>query len=59
MNYIQNEILEIPTKFIPMTSSNTQSGMIDNDGGSPTVKDSDSENTIRNQEAGTNEEYNQ
>ena len=59
MNYIQNEILEIPTKFIPMTSSNTQSGMVDNEGGSPTVKDSDSENTIRNQEAGTNEEYNQ
>ena len=42
-----------------MTSSNTQSGMIGNEGGSPTVKDSDSENTIRNQEAGTNEEYNQ
>ena len=59
MNYIQNEILEIPTKFIPMSSSNTQSGMVGSEGGAPTVEDSDSDNTIKNQEAGTNEEYNQ
>ena len=59
MNYIQNEILEIPTKFIPMSSSNTQSGMANSEGGAPTVEDSDSDNTIKNQEAGTNEEYNQ
>lgn len=58
MNYIQNDILEIPTKFIPMTSSNTQSGMNSQESGAPTVKESDSENTIRNQEKGTNEEYN-
>lgn len=56
MNYLQNEILEIPTKFIPMTSSNTMSAT---DVTSPTVEDSDSENTVRNQEVGTNEEYNQ
>ena len=59
MNYLQNEVLDIPTKFIPMSSSNTQSGSATtNEGGAPTVEDSDSENTIRNQEAGTNEEYN-
>ena len=58
MNYIQNDILDIPNKFIPMSSSHTQSGTASSDSGAPTVEDSDSENTIRNQEAGTNEEYN-
>ena len=57
MNYIQNDILDIPNKFIPMTSSYTQTSSSDS-GGAPTVEDSDSDNTIRNQEAGTNEEYN-
>lgn len=57
MNYIQNDILDIPNKFIPMTSSYTQTGSSDL-GGAPTVEDSDSDSTIRNQEAGTNEEYN-
>ena len=57
MNYIQNDILDIPSKFIPMTSSYTQTSSSDS-GGAPTVEDSDSDNTIRNQEAGTNEEYN-
>ena len=42
-----------------MSSSNTQSGMVGSEGGAPTVEDSDSDNTIKNQEAGTNEEYNQ
>ena len=58
MNYIQNDILDNTNKYIPMSSSHTQSGTASSDSGAPTVEDSDSENTIRNREAGTNEEYN-
>ena len=57
LNYLQNDILEISTKFIPLSSSNTQSGMAgDDEGGRPVDKNTTSESTINNRENGTNEE---
>lgn len=57
LNYLQNDILEIGTKFIPLSSSNTQSGMAgDNEGGRPIKEDTTSESTVANRENGTDAE---
>lgn len=56
LNYLQNNMLDIANQFIPLSSSNTQSGMAgDNEGGRPTT-DSPSESTVANRENGTNAE---
>ena len=57
LNYLQNDILEIGTKCIPLSSSNTQSGMAgDNEGGRPIKEDTTSESTVANRENGTDAE---
>ena len=56
LNYLQNNMLDIANQFIPLSSSNTQSGMAgDNKGGRP-ESDNPSESTVTNRENGTNEE---
>ena len=62
LNYLQNDVLEISTKFIPLSSSNTQSGMAGNDekqvNRNNTTKSGKplSESTIKNRENGVDEE---
>lgn len=54
LNYIQNDILQVSTAFLPLVSSNTQSST-ENKGGRPEAKDSDSNSTIVNKNNDTNE----
>ena len=56
LNYLQNDVLEIGTKFVPLSSSNTQSGMSGDEGGRPTKEDTTSESTVANRENGTDAE---
>ena len=56
LNYLQNDVLEIGTKFVPLSSSNTQSGMAGDEGGRPTKEDTTSESTVANRENGTDAE---
>ena len=57
LNYLQNDVLDISTKFIPLSSSNTQSSMAGDDkGGRPTKDNTTSDSTVANRENGTDEE---
>ena len=57
LNYLQNDVLDMSTKFIPLSSSNTQSGMAGDDkGGRPTKDNTTSDSTVANRENGTDEE---
>lgn len=57
LNYLQNDILDIATNFIPLSSTNTMSAQAqeENKAGRPKT-DNPTESTIRNQDNGTNEE---
>ena len=58
LNYLQNNMLDIANQFIPLSSSNTQSGMAggeDGENGRP-KSDNPSESTVANQESGTDAE---
>jgi hypothetical protein len=54
LNYIQNDILQISTTFLPLMSSNVQTGAED-EGGRPEEKNTDSDSTIVNKNNDTNE----
>lgn len=54
LNYIQNNILQVSTEFLPLVSSNTQSATGD-EGGRPEEKNTNSESTIVNKNNDTNE----
>ena len=55
LNYIQNDILDIQNAFIPLVSSNTQTGDESENNGRPATKTGkeNSSSTIANKEAGT------
>ena len=57
LNYLQNNMLDIANQFIPLSSSNTQSGMAggDEENGRPKT-DKPTESTVANQESGTDAE---
>lgn len=62
LNYIQNEILQVSTAFLPLVSSNTQSGTLSGEdqtggssGGRPAQSNTDSESTVTNNNNATNE----
>jgi hypothetical protein len=54
LNYIQNDILQISSTFLPLMSSNVQSGTED-EGGRPEEQNPDSESTVVNKNNDTNE----
>ena len=57
LNYLQTDVLDISNNFIPLSSSNTMSAKTqeENKGGRPKT-DTPTDSTVRNQNAGTNEE---
>ena len=61
LNYIQNDILDIRNTFIPLVSTNTMSNggadsvTVGSQGGRPTNENTDSNSTIANREADTNQ----
>lgn len=60
LNYIQNDILQISSTFLPLMSSNVQSGDGEEDAngngsGRPEAKSTDSESTVVNKNNDTNE----
>ena len=57
LNYLQTDVLDISNNFIPLSSSNTMSAKSqeENKGGRPKT-DTPADSTVRNQNAGTNEE---
>ena len=57
LNYLQTDVLDISNNFIPLSSSNTRSAQSqeENKGGRPKT-DTPADSTVRNQNAGTNEE---
>lgn len=56
LNYLQNDVLDIQNTFIPLSSSNTQGKIGENQAGRPETKNPTSESTVENREQGTNEE---
>ena len=57
LNYLQTDVLDISNNFIPLSSSNTMSAKSqeENKGGRPKTE-TPADSTVRNQNAGTNEE---
>lgn len=58
LNYVQNEILDIRNLFIPLVSTNTMSNGgqdTSSTGGRPTKEDTNSQSTIANREADTDQ----
>jgi hypothetical protein len=56
LNYLQNNMLDIANQFIPLSSSNTQSGMAGGEEKGRPKSDNPSESTVANQESGTDAE---
>lgn len=61
LNYIQNNILDIPNTFIPLMSTNTMSNATsppeNSKGGRPVNEGTESDSTIANREADTSQRY--
>lgn len=61
LNYIQNNILDIPNTFIPLMSTNTMSNATspseNSKGGRPVNEETESDSTIANREADTSQRY--